>query len=90
MFWNKKKEDGKVQDKKIMHSDEYEFVLKRLSEITSEISAIKADVKLLGTDLSDLRGKIDSRLRKIRERDKQTESEDITQDLNYGDPIPYG
>jgi predicted nucleic acid-binding Zn-ribbon protein len=66
-------------------------VYKRTIEIDSEIKALKSSIDLLKTDVADLRGNFDSRLRKIRARGIEEQQPDVkTEEFNNSGEVPFG
>jgi len=91
MFGLWKRSQG--NDAKHLNSDEYERVLKRISELSSELGVCKANLEILRTDLANLRGKFNQRLRGSKHEEEQTteatkSESDLTKDL-YPE-IPLG
>ena len=60
------------QTKNPMGSDEYERLFKRIIDVAGEIGILKANLELTKTDLANLRGKFNQRLRS--EPDQQTDT----------------
>jgi len=88
-MWPFKNEKTEVSGKALSNSDEYDRLLKRISENTNDITTIGATLKILQTDLADLRGKINSYLSKIRARADEVKKEEQQQE-EYGSEIPVG
>lgn len=84
MFSFLKKDDSKVSS--VTNSAEYDTILKRISDLVSEIRDVQAELKVHKTDLADLRGTINSRLAKIQARSKDQPQED----LSNSDPMFIG
>jgi len=79
-FWKKNENTGKD----VIHSDEYDFCLKRISEVHTELESVKAKNEALERRISSLCGKLNQRL--DSRTDKQTETET---NLN-SDLVPLG
>lgn len=59
VFWK----NDKNQREKNINSEEYDKVLKRISEINSRVEALDSKLENIKTSLSNLRGKFNQRLR---------------------------
>lgn len=70
MFW-KKKDDN--LHKEHLNSDEYERLLKRLLDITTEVKSCQAELKLLQSDLANLRGNFNRKLAGIAKEESAKE-----------------
>jgi len=83
MFWRKRKDN---LGEKIINSIEYEHCLKRISEISAEMQALRVKIVLLETDCSNLRGRFNQRLKSFgTEEIKKPEIE--TKEINTNEPI---
>ena len=73
-------------DKKIINSDEYDRVLKRISELNTDITALKGNYEILKSDISNLRGRFNQKLKGLQADEVKPETE---KDIN--DPfVPFG
>jgi len=84
MFWR-----NKNLGEKNINSNEYDSVLKKISEINAELELFKTKLNLIKTDLDNLRGRFNQRIAKGREGDDK-EAGEPTKELNNGEFIPLG
>ena len=66
--------------KDVINSSEYERLAVRISDIAADVKAVKADHELLKTDIANLRGKFNQRLKGLivdEEKPKEKEIETI-------------
>jgi len=82
MWWNKTDNPSKNS----MGSDEYERLLKRIIEVDSRTRIFETEIKLMQTNLDNLRGKFNQRLKAI----KESETTEETKDINTNYDIPFG
>jgi hypothetical protein len=82
-FWRHKKYDN--TDKNAVNSAEYERIVRKLIDANAEIETLKASIKLLQTDVDNLRGNFNRKLKGI----EQTEKID-TKDINTSELISIG
>lgn len=87
MFWQKKDESS---NKNAFGTAEYDGILKRLSELRAEINNLSSDVKTLQTDLDNLRGNFNRKLRGIKEEEQKAEKKEEEQKDINGGYIPFG
>jgi hypothetical protein len=70
----------------VINSDEYDRVLKRISELDANFKLLKVDVDVLRTDVSNLRGKFNQRLKGLKEEEQKQEIESF----NNSGEVPFG
>lgn len=75
MFWKKSK----------VNSDEYEFLLKRISELKAEVAELSSKVAAVTSDAANLRGQFNRKVSGI----KKEESKEETQSINNPVILPY-
>lgn len=89
MFWN--------QQKKNMNSEEYDKILKKLSELENKTEVLNGKFKALETNYDLLRGQFNRKLAGLRKEDMAPGSSDgagvppasdEAKDLNS--PVPFG
>ena len=80
MFWNKKKNAEQTN----LNSAEYEKLLKKSVEVTAKLEELQIKLEVLRTDLQDMRGKFNRKLRGIR-----LEEEEETKDINNPVILPF-
>jgi tRNA threonylcarbamoyladenosine modification (KEOPS) complex Pcc1 subunit len=82
---------GKTNDtsKDIINSREYEKLASRISDISIDINSVKGNIEILRTDISNLRGKFNQRLKGFQEEDKKQE-ENKTETFNNDGYLPFG
>jgi len=86
MGWFSKKEQDD-SSKKSLNSYEYEQVLKRISELYSRVSVFETSIEVLKTDISNLRGKFNQRLKGLAEAEKK---EDEKVSFNNDGLVAFG
>lgn len=69
--------------KKSLNSDEYDKVLRKLSELNSELEIHKAKLSVIRTDLENLRGRFNQRLAKIG----ADENKEPPKEINSGEAV---
>jgi predicted nucleic acid-binding Zn-ribbon protein len=67
-------------DKNIVNSKEYEKLFVRIVELDSKIETLSTKFKLLETDVSNLRGNFNQRLKAIKEREELIQNETLIKD----------
>jgi prefoldin subunit 5 len=67
-------------DKNIVNSKEYEKLFVRIVELDSKIETLSTKFKLLETDVSNLRGNFNQRLKAIKEREEPIQNETLIKD----------
>ena len=87
-MWGFKKYNDN-SSKNVIHSEEYERILKRIIEIHTKNEILETKFKLLETDVSNLRGNFNNRLKAIKEREK-TEEEKVTETFNKDEYVAFG
>lgn len=88
LFWKKKNETNNTREK-AFRSDEYEFCLKRIAELNTKVESIEAKYKALQTDVDNLRGNFNRKLKGIKEEEKKEEIQE-PQNINTDFYVPYG
>jgi hypothetical protein len=73
MFWNKSKNAEQTN----LNSADYEKLLKKSVEVTAKIEELQIKLEVLRTDLQDMRGKFNRKLRGIRLEDQEEQEKDI-------------
>ena len=76
-------------NKNFIHSEEYEKIVKRIIEVYSKNEILENKFKLLETDVANLHGNFNNRLKAIKEREKP-EEEKATETFNKDDYVPFG
>lgn len=91
MFWGKRKNEPPVEstNPKPIHSDEYEFISKRIITLETEIKSLKAAVDIIQTGLDNLRGNFNRKLKGIAAAE-QAEQKQETENIKEGEPLPFG
>ena len=84
-MWFKKDDTNK----NYVNSDEYERLAKRITELASEVGICKAASKLLQTDVDNLRGKFNRKLKGLEQEEKVEPKEETEKYIN-GDFIGIG
>lgn len=69
---------------KPMRSEEYETLLKKLSELRHDVEQVKSELKALVTNYDNLRGQFNRKLSYIK---NQEQGEEQTKDLNSLNPF---
>jgi hypothetical protein len=89
-FWNlkrygytNKKNDNTSQND--VDTDGYARIFRRLTEISSDVEQCRAQVKILQTDVDNLRGNFNRKLKGIEQTEKQE-----AKDINTSEFIPIG
>jgi DNA anti-recombination protein RmuC len=77
MFWTKKTED---LGKKDINTDEYVKCLKRMAEIDSRVESLFNKFNLLQTDMENLRGRFNQKLKSFAEAKPEAETKDLNSD----------
>jgi len=68
--WKNERPD---QNAKTLRSDEYDSILKRIAEINSAVSVLETKHQSLKTDVDNLRGRFNQRLKGFKEEEKAEE-----------------
>ena len=90
MFW-KRKNDAQIQDKNVIGSDEYGKLVHRLSEIDAKLKLFESVIEIFKTNLDDLRGKFNRKLKGLEKEEKKQESQmDETETINNGGYVGFG
>jgi len=88
MFW-KKKDEGLNKNSNAISSDEYGKCLTRFAELHSEFTILKTEVKALQTDVDNLRGRFNSRLKGLKTEEEKAEDKK-TETINNSEFIAFG
>jgi len=72
-----------------INSHEYEILFKRISELSSDIQACKTNFNILETDISNLRGKFNQRLKGLIAEEPEKKKEE-SETINNGDLVAFG
>jgi len=88
MWWFNNGKKLETPNKEIINSREYDNLFKRFSEVYAELSLLKTDVKNFGTELDNLRGKFNRKLKGLEQEEKKVEEEQKT--INTGEYIAFG
>lgn len=86
MFWRKKINDT---SKNSINSDEYERLAKKFIELGTEIRVLKTEHDLLKTDVANLRGKFNQRLKGLKQEEEQEQKKE-TETINNGELLAFG
>lgn len=81
MFWKKNVDPSK----KPLNSDEYEHVLKRILEINTRIGVCESKIEILKTEMDNLRGNFNRKLKGIKEEEQKE-----TQEINSSPDVYFG
>jgi len=73
-FWNKKHENPSPNP---LNSEEYERLVKRIIEFNSKVAVLETNMELLKTDVANLRGKFNQRLKGLKEEEGKEEKKEI-------------
>jgi len=76
-FWNKSNEKTQVPSQNSVNSTEYENLAKRNVELSTRIGLCETNLELLKTDVANLRGKFNQRLKGLREEEGKEEKKEI-------------
>jgi len=79
-MWFKKNDTSK----NAVNSDEYERLAKRITELAAECGICKAACKLLETDVDNLRGKFNRKLKGLEQEEKVEPKEEEEKFINGG------
>lgn len=85
LFW--KKHDNTNQNASIPL--EYDRLLRRLSDVSAEIELLKTTVKVMQTDLDNLRGNFNRKLKGL-EKEEKTEENPKPQNIYTSDYVAFG
>ena len=82
MFWRKNENTSKNP----INSDEYERLAKRISDLDSSMRTFKTNIEMFETDLANLRGKFNQRLKGLapEEKPQEIKTETINKDEFVG------
>jgi len=87
------KNDRTNQDKDTLRSNEYDKCLTKFAELFAETKTLALDIKLLRTDLDNLRGNFSRKLRGLKteeEQKKEEEKVDEPKTINTTEYIAFG
>jgi hypothetical protein len=73
LFWKRQNENA---SKDINNSDVYGAILRRFAELATDIELCKTQIKVLQTDVDNLRGNFNRKLKGL-EQETKTETKDI-------------
>ena len=73
-----------------VNSKEYEKLAMRIVECTTAILSVENKLNLLKTDVENLRGKFNQRLRGIKLDEQVKELEQQKENFNNNDVVPFG
>jgi chromosome segregation ATPase len=85
LFW---KNDRRNNREAHINSIEYDFCLKRISELNSSIEAFKSKISLIESDVANLRGKFNQRLKGLKEEEIKVEEK--AKDIYTSDELAFG
>jgi len=88
MFWKKENETDSG-NKKCINSDEYEKLIRRISEEAARISHLENDFKILSTNVDNLRGNFNRKLSGIAKNEEQTKQQETESFINSNE-VPFG
>lgn len=74
-FWKNKNDNT---SKNVVSSAEYERLVRKLIDANAEIEVLKASLKVLQTDVDNLRGNFNRKLKGIEKEEKETETKDLS------------
>jgi hypothetical protein len=79
-------------NKNSINSDEYERLVKRIIDVDARMRLRDAEYKLLETDVANLRGKFNQKLKGIKETDAKDEMQQKkeTETINNSEYVPFG
>lgn len=77
MFWRKKTDN---LGEKSLNSLEYEKCVRRMVEWDAKLESLSHKLDLLKTDVDNLRGRFNQRLKNFREEEKKEEAKDLNLD----------
>jgi hypothetical protein len=87
MFWKKNKNDD--LHKTNLNSDEYERLFKRILEVSAAVTDCNNQLKVLSTNLDNLRGNFNRKLAGIA-KEEQAEEKKIIESFNNSVELPFG
>ena len=87
MFWKKNETDS--GNKKYINSDEYEKLIRRISEEAARISHLENDFKILSTNVDNLRGNFNRKLSGIAKNEEQAKTQETETFINSNE-VPFG
>lgn len=77
-FWNNKK----------VNSDEYEKLAKKITDLSSSVDELTAKIRIITSDVSNLRGLFNRKLTGIK-KEEQVQEEEETKDINNTVILPW-
>lgn len=81
-FWNKR----------VMNSDEYEKLTKKITDLTSDFQKLEARTNGIVTDIANLRGRFNQKLSRIKKEeleDTDEETKDKEESINNPVILPH-
>lgn len=78
MFWKKSNDSNKNP----LNSDEYERLVKRLVDVNSDISLCKVNIRLLETNMENLRGKFNVKIGRKELEEKKPDDKPVETIIN--------
>lgn len=85
-FFKRKNENT---DKNAISSGEYERLVRKLIDGNTEIELLKASIKILQTDLDNLRGNFNRKLKGMKEEEVKEEKQE-TKNIYTADYLAFG
>lgn len=79
MFWKKTK----------VNSDEYEYLHKRITELSNLITELTAKIAAVQSDAANLRGQFNRKVSGIKKEEQQEHKEEETQSINNQVILPW-
>jgi len=92
MFWKKKNEANNTSANAV-NSNEYEKLSKRIAELDAEVRICKTSCQMLETDVANLRGKFNQRLKglaPIEEKKEEKPEEKKIETINNSELVAFG
>lgn len=77
-FWNNKS----------VNSEEYEKLSKKISELSSDVTELTAKIRIITSDVSNLRGLFNRKLTGLKKEEQQEENEE-EKSINNPVILPY-
>lgn len=81
MLFFKKRNENTSQN--LTNSDEYGKVLRRFAEISTDVELCKTQIKVLQTDVDNLRGKFNRKLKGLEKEEEEKEKNINTDNTLY-------